>query len=160
MDIEVYSLAAYSNSGKTTFLEKLIPELKRLGLRVAVVKHDGHDFELDREGKDTWRITRAGADVTAIVSKNKAAIMENRPVELEDMVKKIDNVDVIIIEGGKHTEFKKILFYRAAAGKPPAAEAKDCFAVVSDVPLDTPAPRFSIDDSAGLAELIAADSKK
>ncbi|MBR2328291.1 MAG: molybdopterin-guanine dinucleotide biosynthesis protein B, partial [Clostridia bacterium] len=76
MNIPTYALVAFSNSGKTTFLEKLIPALKSRGLRVAVIKHDGHDFQLDKEGKDSWRITQAGADVTAIVSKTHAAIME------------------------------------------------------------------------------------
>ena len=63
MNIPTYALVAFSNSGKTTFLEKLIPALKSRGLRVAVIKHDGHDFQLDKEGKDSWRITQAGADV-------------------------------------------------------------------------------------------------
>ncbi|MDD6188226.1 MAG: molybdopterin-guanine dinucleotide biosynthesis protein B [Clostridiales bacterium] len=157
MNIATYSLVAYSNSGKTTFLEKLIPELKKRGLRVAVIKHDGHDFEIDKEGKDSWRISRAGADVTAIVSKTHAAVMENRPVDFAALVERIENVDVKIIEGGKHDGWRKIMLYREGAGKPMAAEPDDCFAVVTDAAVDCAAPVFGLEDAAGLAELIAKD---
>ncbi len=157
MSIATYSLVAYSNSGKTTFLEKLIPELKKRGLRVAVIKHDGHDFQIDKEGKDSWRITQAGADVTAIVSKTHAAIMENRPVDFASVVERIDNVDVKIIEGGKHDEWRKIMLYREAAGKPMAAEPNDCFAVVTDSEIECTVPVFGLDDAGGLAELICKD---
>lgn len=157
MSIPIYSLVAYSNSGKTTFLEKLLPELKALGLRVAVIKHDGHDFQLDREGKDSWRITQAGADVTAIVSSSHAAIMENRPVSLAEVAEKIDNVDLKIIEGGKHDKWRKIMLYRKAAGKPLATNPEECFAIVSDTEINCSVPTFSLADARGLAELIFND---
>jgi molybdopterin-guanine dinucleotide biosynthesis protein MobB len=80
MDIPVYSFIAKSGTGKTTLIEKLIPELKSRGLRVAVMKHDAHEFDVDKPGKDSWRMTRAGADVTVIASATHAAVMENRPV--------------------------------------------------------------------------------
>lgn len=160
MNIPTYALVAYSNSGKTTFLEKLIPALKNRGLRVAVIKHDGHDFQLDKEGKDSWRITQAGADVTAIVSKTHAAIMENRPVPFDEIVERITDVDVKIIEGGKHDGWRKIMLYRVAAGKPMAAEPDQCFAVVTDAEIACSAPVFSLDDAEGLAELICRDIGK
>ena len=160
MNIPTYALVAYSNSGKTTFLEKLIPQLKSRGLRVAVIKHDGHDFQLDKEGKDSWRITQAGADVTAIVSKTHAAIMENRPVEFDSIVERITDVDVRIIEGGKHEGWRKIMLYRVAAGKPMAAEPDECFAVVTDADITCRVPVFGLDDAAGLAELICRDIGK
>ena len=68
MDTPVFIFAAYSNVGKTTYLERLIPCLKEAGLRVGVVKHDAHDFQLDIQGKDTWRFAAAGADAVAIAS--------------------------------------------------------------------------------------------
>ncbi len=160
MNIPTYALVAYSNSGKTTFLEKLIPQLKSRGLRVAVIKHDGHDFQLDKEGKDSWRITQAGADVTAIVSKTHAAIMENRPVEFDSIVERITDVDLRIIEGGKHEGWPKIMLYRVAAGKPMAAEPDECFAVVTDADISCRVPVFGLDDAAGLAELICRDIGK
>ena len=160
MKIPTYSLVAYSGSGKTTFLEKLLPELKKRGLRVAVVKHDGHDFELDKEGKDSWRITRAGADVTAIVSKTHAAIMENRPVPFEEIVGRIKDVDLILIEGGKHADWRKIMLYREGAGKPLAADPAECALIVTDAALDCTTPCFGLEDAAGVAEAIVADMNK
>ena len=157
MTIPTYALVAYSNSGKTTFLEKLIPALKSRGLRVAVIKHDGHDFQLDKEGKDSWRITQAGADVTAIVSKTHAAIMENRPVPFDEIVARISDVDVKIIEGGKHDGWRKIMLYRVAADKPMAADPDECFAVVTDADISGRVPVFSLEDADGLAELICRD---
>lgn len=154
MNIPTYALVAFSNSGKTTFLEKLIPALKSRGLRVAVIKHDGHDFQLDKEGKDSWRITQAGADVTAIVSATHAAIMENRPVPLPEIVERIGDVDLRIVEGGKYENWPKIMLYRVAAEKPMAADPDQCFAVVTDADITTTAPVFTLDDADGLADLI------
>ena len=69
MGIPVLTFTAYSNTGKTTYLEKLIPCLKSAGLRIAVIKHDAHDFQADIEGKDSWRFAQAGADIVAVASK-------------------------------------------------------------------------------------------
>ncbi|NLO49475.1 MAG: molybdopterin-guanine dinucleotide biosynthesis protein B [Clostridiales bacterium] len=159
-NIPTYSVVAFSGTGKTTLLEKLIPELKRNGLRVGVLKHDAHDFDVDREGKDSWRLTNAGADVTAIVSAEKAVIMENRPVPVESVFRKIDNVDILITEGYKHGAWPKIALYRSASGKPLALPPEECFAVMSDTPLDIGTPLFALDDIRGLAELILCDMRE
>lgn len=152
--IPIFSLVAYSGSGKTTYLEKLIPELKRRGVRVAVVKHDSHDFEMDRPGKDTWRMTRAGADVTAILSGTHAALLENRPLSPEEMVGRIRDVDLILTEGFKHGPWPKILFYRRQADTPLPAAPEECWAVVSDAALPGDCPHFGLEDVSGLAELL------
>ena len=153
-DIPVFSVIAYSGTGKTTLLEKLITELKMRGLRVAAVKHDAHDFDIDREGKDSWRFTRAGADVTIIASEAKTAIMENRAVKLEDILGRITDVDVILTEGYKSGAWPKIAVQRSAAGNPLPPEAEGCFAIVTDAPGQTTAPCFALDDVSGLADLI------
>mgnify|MGYP000193464349 CR=1 FL=1 len=70
-EIPVYSVVGILEAAKLLFLEKLIPELKKRGLRVAVVKHDAHEFEIDREGKDSYRLTAAGADVTGLISAKR-----------------------------------------------------------------------------------------
>ena len=67
-NIPIMALAGYSGSGKTTLLEKLIREIKSRGVRLAIIKHDGHQFEIDHEGKDSWRFTHAGADITVVTS--------------------------------------------------------------------------------------------
>lgn len=158
--IPIYSVVAYSGTGKTTLLEKLLPELKRLGLRVAVVKHDAHEFDIDHEGKDSWRMTRAGADVTAVVSSEKAAIMENRPVPFATVLERITGVDVILTEGYKHGDQPKIALLRSGSGTPLAVPPEDCFAVMSDVPVETSAPVFGLGDAVRLAEFIVNDMKR
>ena len=153
-DIPIYSVVAFSDTGKTTLLEKLVAELKTRGLRVAVIKHDAHSFEIDHEGKDSWRITRAGADVTVIVSDAKAAIMENRQVSIEALLGKISDVDIILTEGYKTGPWPKIAIRRKATGKPLPFPPEECFAVVTDVHYNTDTPCFGLDDMHGLAELI------
>jgi len=153
----IYSIVAYSGTGKTTLLEKLVAELKNRGQRVAVIKHDAHEFDIDHEGKDSWRFTRAGADVTVVVSESKAAIMENRPVPLETLLGKITDVDIILTEGYKSGAWPKIAVQRAATGKPLPVPAEGCFAIVTDVPEQTDTPCFDLDDASGLAEYIISN---
>lgn len=157
--IPVYSFTAFSGTGKTTFIEKLIPELKRRGLRVGALKHDAHDFDIDHEGKDTWRMTRAGADITAIASGTKAALMINRPVSAERLIELMDEVDIIIAEGYSELGNKRVLVYRAALGKPPRLAPDDCFAIVSDTLFDTKTPVFGLDEASKLADFIINDIK-
>lgn len=159
-EIPVYSVVGYSGSGKTTFLEKLIPELKRYGLRVAVVKHDAHEFEIDREGKDSYRLTKAGADVTGLVSNKKAVLMENRAISLQDVLNKINQVDVILTEGFKTEKWPKILVYRKDAGMPAAVAPQDCFAVASDVLIEGNPHVFDLNDAESIAGLIAKEVLK
>lgn len=159
MSIPTYSFVAYSNTGKTTFLEKLVPELKKRGLRVAVYKHDGHDFDIDKEGKDSWRFTKAGADVTLISSKTKAVIMENRYVDPEELVSRITDVDIIIVEGWKSGPWKKIAMRRQANGKDFPVPVDECFALISDTPVDGYDNVFDINDVEGIADLLISDLK-
>lgn len=158
--IPVFSFVAFSGTGKTTFLERLIPELKRLQLRVAVLKHDAHDFDIDVPGKDTHRMTDAGADVVMITSGTHAAVMENRRVEPEELIEKLTCVDMVITEGYKSGHWPKILLYRQAVGKPPAVPPESCVAVVSDTALKTTAPCFGFDDYKELAEYLAEKVKR
>lgn len=159
MSIPTYSFVAYSNTGKTTFLEKLVPVLKEKGLRVAVYKHDGHDFEIDKEGKDSYRMTKAGADVTLISSATKAVIMENRCIDAEELVSRIKDVDIIIVEGWKSGFWKKIAMRREANGKDFPIPADECFALISDTPVPGHDRVFDINDVRGVAELLISDMK-
>mgnify|MGYP000072616355 FL=1 len=88
------------------------------------MKHDAHEFEIDREGKDSYRLTAAGADVTGLISAKKAVLMENRPVLPAEIIGKIDQVDVILTEGFKAENWPKILVYRKDSGQPAAADLK------------------------------------
>ena len=155
--IPTYSFVAFSGTGKTTLLEKLVVELKTRGLRVAVIKHDAHKFEIDREGKDSWRFTHAGADVTILASIDKTAIMENRFVPLDTLLNKITDVDIILTEGFKFGEWPKIAIRREATGKSFPIPVEDCFAIVTDTPEQTDKPCFDLDDIEGIANLIIND---
>lgn len=152
--IPVISVAAYSGTGKTTFLEKLIAVLKEQNVRVAVVKHDGHDFEVDKEGKDSWRFTQAGADVTALISSHKAVLMENRPVDVPVFLNQIKDVDLILTEGFKEESWPKILLYRETSGMVMAADPKECMAVISDVHITDSVPEFGLDNIKEAADFI------
>lgn len=155
-EIPIISIVAWSGTGKTTFLEKLIPVLKNKGLRVGVIKHDAHRFEIDKEGKDSWRLTQAGADVTALISPDRAVIMENRAVELEHLIAEISDVDLLLTEGYKFGNWPKILLYRKELGKPIPIDPQKCFAVVSDVSIHTSCPLFSLDEVDLVADLICS----
>ncbi len=152
--IPIVSIVAYSGTGKTTFMEKLIPEIKKRGYRLAVVKHDAHKFEIDKEGKDSYRITKAGADVTGLISKDKAVIMENRPRDAKLLIESITDVDLILTEGFKTGEWPKVMLHRQATGKDLPRDPKDCIAVVSDVPIEGAKVQFGLEDSADVADFI------
>ncbi|MDR0906124.1 MAG: molybdopterin-guanine dinucleotide biosynthesis protein B [Oscillospiraceae bacterium] len=153
-NIPVISFVAYSGTGKTTLIEKLVAELKARGLRVAVIKHDAHDFDVDKSGKDTWRFTQAGADVVAIVNATHAAVMENRPVTFEDLVAKITDVDIIITEGWKTGDVPKIALRRAATGNGFPEDLTNVVAFISDTPVESELPRFDFTDVSEIADFI------
>ena len=148
-DIPVFSVVAISGTGKTTYLESLIPALKAHGLRVGVVKHHGHPTPIDQEGKDSWCFARAGADVTAVVSPTQAAFIENKGLDPRAAAARIFGVDIILTEGYKHGPWPKIALCRGegACAVPPEA----CAAVVSDRPIACEVPVFPLSDPDPLA---------
>ena len=114
--IPVISIVGKSNSGKTTLTEKLLRELKARGYRVATIKHDVHGFDIDRPGKDTWRHAEAGADVVVISSPAKLAMIRKneRELTLDEVIARIDGVDLIITEGYKRGDKPKIEVFQSA----------------------------------------------
>ena len=108
--IPIISIVGKSNSGKTTLIEKLIPELNRRGYRVGTVKHDVHGFEVDKEGKDSWRHRKAGAYSTIISSPQQIALIRtmNADTPLDEIRDRfIQDVDIIIAEGYKKSSTAK-----------------------------------------------------
>lgn len=154
MRLPVVTFTAYSDTGKTTCLEKLIPCLREAGLRVAVIKHDEHDFQADSEGKDSWRFARAGAEVVAVASKQKAAIFQYRPTPLDELLSQIRDVDVILTEGYKSGPHPKVAIFRADTGKGLSVPAEECLAIVGDYPEPAPCPVFPLDDVRPLAKFL------
>lgn len=156
-DIPILGLAGYSGSGKTTFLEKLITELKRRGYRVGVIKHTHHPVVLDQPGKDTWRHVRAGADVVALASPEGVFLarkMEFSPSP-EDVLAMVGDVDLILIEGYKRGRWPKFEFYRSGMKERVQVPASELLGTVSDIPSnDSAPPHFGPEDITGAADLI------
>ncbi|MGL4335716.1 MAG: molybdopterin-guanine dinucleotide biosynthesis protein B [Turicibacter sp.] len=103
-----------SNVGKTILMEGLIAELKKRGLSVATIKHDVHGFDIDHEGKDTYRHRMAGSETVIISSKNRFAMIKEvkEEVELKDILKMVRDKDIILVEGYKNSNLRKIEVYR------------------------------------------------
>ena len=154
MNIPMYSFAGYSNTGKTTFLEKLVAEFKSRGLRVGMLKHDSHGFEIDHEGKDTWRFSQAGADMVAIASDKKFAVIEQRGRDLESALEAFYDVDIVITEGYKFRDYPKLAVYREASGNGLAGSPEEFLAIVTDTKLDTDVPQFPLDDPKPTADFL------
>lgn len=120
----VIGFAAWSGTGKTTLLVQLLPLLRQHGLRVAVIKHAHHAFDIDQPGKDSYELRKAGASPMLISSSRRTAIMIEKPEEtepdLQDLLNRIaaDEVDLVLVEGFKQWALPKIELYRHAVGKP------------------------------------------
>ena len=147
-----------SDSGKTTLLEKLIPELCALGLRVGAVKHDAHRFDIDVPGKDSWRLGQAGAEAYVVHSPAKLALVTALAQEasLVDIVLRyFTGFDIVVVEGHKLQSPNKIEVFRQAAGHDqPLCEPGEALATVTDTGISRD-PSFGLDDAAALARFLA-----
>lgn len=156
--VPIVSIVGKSGSGKTTLLEKVISELKRRGYRVGVIKHDAHGFEIDREGKDSWRHKKAGAVTVALSSPEKFAVIKDVKAEWgpERIISSyLSDVDVVVTEGFKQSDFPKIEVIRKAnSSKPVCAKDPRLMAYVTDVKLRTKLPVLTLGDYRGVARLI------
>ena len=156
--IPIVSIVGKSNTGKTTFIERLIPEIVRRGYRVAIIKHGAHGFDIDHEGKDTWRYRKAGAHSTIISSPGKVALIEEveKDHDIEELREKyIRNVDIIVVEGYKGNPHPKIeIFRKERNNRLISTNDNNLMAVVSDDPVDIDIPCFTIKQVKGLADMI------
>lgn len=154
--------AAYSGTGKTTLLKKLIPELKSHGLGIAVIKHAHHSFEIDHEGKDSYELRKAGADQLLIGSKERWALIVENPDEnlsLEDYLQNInlDKTDLVLVEGFKPEKIAKIELYRPSLNKEAFYINDDSIiAVAADdaLPRETSLPLLDINNPKQITEFI------
>ena len=154
--IPVVAFAGYSGSGKTTVIAALIPHLRRRGLRVAVVKHAAHSFDMSHPGKDSWQFSQAGAEVSVISSSEQTALVERRALQLAEVLERIRDVDLILVEGHKNEPLTQIGVCRAASGNHFTAPVERCIAVVSDLEeLSLPVPVFAFGDTEALAGFLA-----
>lgn len=158
--IPIVSIVGKSNTGKTTLSEKLIQELKQRGYRVATVKHVARELEMDRPGKDSWRLARAGAD--AVWVSGPEGLHMHKPVQrdlkLEELPAHIGaGFDLILAEGFKESPVPKIEVHRKVIGGNLLFSPAQLLAVVTDEPLEVEAPLFSWDEVGALADLIEAE---
>jgi molybdopterin-guanine dinucleotide biosynthesis protein B len=156
--IPIVSIVGKSNSGKTTLIEKMIAELSRRGWRVASIKHNRHGFEIDHEGKDSWRQKKAGAVSTVIASPQQIALIEDtdRDLEIGELAERyIRNADIILVEGYKSNPYPKIEVFRAELKRDLlSSEQEGLMAVASDVPLDVKVPVMNINDVRAVVDLV------
>ncbi|MBR9981605.1 MAG: molybdopterin-guanine dinucleotide biosynthesis protein B [Desulfatitalea sp.] len=156
----VVSFVSKKNSGKTTFLEKLIAELRGRGYRVGTVKHDGHGFDIDHEGKDTWRHKQAGARTVVISSPRKLAMVKDVAEEtsLDEIVARyLSDMDIVLTEGYKKGKKPQIEIFRRAAHATPLHTKEHpgtLVAVLSDTPVDLGVPQFNINAAGDVADFI------
>ena len=157
--MNVFGFAGWSGSGKTTLVEKLIPALTRRGLRVSVIKHAHHGFDLDKPGKDSWRHREAGATQVLMLSNDRWVLMHElrgapEPT-LEEQLRLLEPCDLVLIEGYKAAAVPKIEIYRPSHGKPPLwPENAHVVAVATDADIDCPLPRLPINAPEAVADFI------
>lgn len=157
----VVSFVAHSGTGKTTLLEQLIPILKSRGYRVGAIKHDAHRFEIDYPGKDSYRMTAAGADSMVICSGEKLALVRRleEPLDIEALLKICgDDLDIILTEGFKQSSLPKVEIHRSCLGRGLLLRGEVCdpglIAVASDIPLDLDVPVLDLNLPEQIADFI------
>ncbi|EJG1695330.1 bifunctional molybdopterin-guanine dinucleotide biosynthesis adaptor protein MobB/molybdopterin molybdotransferase MoeA [Vibrio parahaemolyticus] len=161
LNIPILGFAAYSGTGKTTLLEALLPKLTEAGLRIGILKHAHHNFDVDKPGKDSYRLRKAGASQMLIASRNRFALMTETPeaeAEFEYLLTRFDEdkLDVVLVEGCKNIAFPKIELHREEVGKPwlyPHDE--NIIAIASDTAeLDSELPQMNINDLDAIAQFV------
>jgi len=163
MNPHIICIVGKKKSGKTTFIEKLIPELRALGIAVGAIKHDAHSFEMDREGKDSWRLKQAGAETVVISSPDRIAMIKSVDHEqpLAELARSLfADKQLVIAEGYFNSDHPKIEIYRKDAHDRPLCNSrnqveKKLVAMVTDHRVDANIPVYDLDDAGGMAVWIA-----
>lgn len=159
--MKVFGFAGYSGSGKTTLIEQLIPRFVLRGLRVSLIKHAHHLFDIDKPGKDSYRHREAGSSEVLITSDQRWVLMHElrgeREPSLHEQLERFSPCDLILVEGYKHAAIPKLEVHRPALGKAPLYPGDpDIIAVACDAPVATTLPRLDLNDPDAIAEFILA----
>jgi molybdopterin-guanine dinucleotide biosynthesis adapter protein len=157
--MKVIGLAGWSGAGKTTLLTRVVPHLRERGLRVSVIKHAHHNFDIDKPGKDSWRHREAGAEEVLVSSGNRWALMHElrgaQEPRLPELLKKMSRVDLVVVEGYKNDPHCKIEVYRAGNGKPFLFPGDaGIVGIVSDIAVETVLPTAHLDDIPEVADML------
>ncbi len=157
--MRIFGFAGWSGSGKTTLIEKLIPRFVGAGLRVSLIKHAHHSFDVDQPGKDSYRHRHAGASEVLVTSSRRWVLMHElrgaQEPPFEEQVKRFAPCDLLLVEGFKHAPIPKLEVWRAAPGEP-LLHPKDphIVAVASDAKIQTRLPLLDLNDDAAIARFI------
>ncbi|MFO7965320.1 MAG: molybdopterin-guanine dinucleotide biosynthesis protein B [Desulfobacterales bacterium] len=152
----VVSVVGKSGAGKTTLIEKIIPELKKRGYAIGILKHAFHGFDMDRKGKDSWRHRKAGADTVVVAASGSMAMFKRKePLHLTDILHYMQDVDLIITEGFKKEKLPKIEIFRSAVhDEPLCLNSNELVAFVSDRRFESHVPHFGLEETGELADFI------
>ena len=151
------SIVGNSGSGKTTFLVRLIPEIKRYGLRVGTIKHDVHGFDMDKPGKDSWKHKQAGASTTIISSPYQIGMVMDvsRDHDPDELLPLFSNVDIVLAEGFKKGKKPKMEIFRPEISKELLCKGdENLIALISDENVDIGVPRFSTNNMTKVADFL------
>jgi molybdopterin-guanine dinucleotide biosynthesis protein B len=162
--MKTFGFAGWSGSGKTTLIEKLIPRFVKRGLRVALIKHAHHSFDVDQPGKDSWRHRHAGAAEVLVTSSRRWVLMHElrgaQEPSFEEQVKHLSPCDLLIVEGFKYAPIPKLEVWRAETGEA-LLHPQDAHivAVATDAKVETKLPLLDLNDDAAIAEFIVKHLK-
>ncbi len=162
--MKTFGFAGWSGSGKTTLIEKLIPLLVKRGLRVSLIKHAHHSFDVDVPGKDSYRHRHAGAAEVLVTSSRRWVLMNElrggKEPTFEEQVKHLSPCDLLIVEGFKFAAIPKLEVYRAQTGEG-LLHPKDphIVAIATDTRLETKLPQLDLNDHQGIAAFIIQHQK-
>ena len=157
--MKIFGFAGWSGSGKTTLIEQVIPRFVLAGLKVSLIKHAHHGFDVDQPGKDSYRHRAAGCSEVLVASGERWVLMHEQRGEpegsLEDQIARVSPCDLLLIEGYKRYPLPKLEIFRAANGKPLLyPEDEHIVAVATDTPVQSRLPQFSLEDYDAIATFV------
>ncbi len=160
--MKIYGVTGWKNAGKTGLMERLVTEITARGFSVSTVKHAHHSFDVDHPGRDSYRHREAGAREVLLSSRNRVALMQELRDQdepsLDDLLKRLSPVDLVLIEGYKRDRHPKVEAHRQEPGNPLiAADDPTIRAVASDTPMELDRPVFDLNDTKAIADFILGE---
>ncbi len=163
--MRIYGITGWKDQGKTTLVARLVERFTASGLTVSTIKHAHHAFDVDQEGRDSWRHRQAGAHEVVLASRKRVAIMQELrgapERELDDLLARISTVDLVLVEGYKAAPHRKLEVYREPRPQPPLAPEMQSIRALAGDPGQhaVNVPVFALDDVAGIAAFILNDAE-